>query len=467
MLVGTILSCLLLPAAFQLLYVAAAQAQGTEAAPSAKAQIPQIDHTARRLRPSGAAAGDTVRMSLGDVRALTFRQNPGLLAARLDTVVARGELRQAGVLRFNPSADALSAGGGNGPEFGVSQEIELFGQSGARRAAGRAGLVRARAGAADAARLTIAEVDRAFYRLVWALRRTDLANEVLGLNQRLADVVARQLEAGDVSRLNYNLAVVELGRSRSRALATRREREQVGVDLGRLAGLPRGTVILPLVDSLWPERALDSAAAVSLAAAPAPTHPPRLDLDSLTAVALARRPDLAEREAAARQAAAQATVARREALPNLVIRGTSQRERGAERAFRPGVGLTLPIFNRNQGAAEARQAAAQQAEQERVALVARVRADLAAAVASYESAASEVEVLRSTVLAPARQNRQLLETAYREGKIGLPEILLIRNQAIDAELDYWSAWLAEREALAVVAEVTGQNLPDTTIGFPR
>jgi hypothetical protein len=26
-------------------------------------------------------------------------------------------------------------------------------------------------------------------------------------------------------------------------------------------------------------------------------------------------------------------------------------------------------------------------------------------------------------------------------------VLLIRNQVIDAELDYWSAWLAEREAL--------------------
>ena len=72
-------------------------------------------------------------------------------------------------------------------------------------------------------------------------------------------------------------------------------------------------------------------------------------------------------------------------------------------------------------------------------------------------------MLESTVLAPARQNRQLLEIAYREGKVGLPVLLLIRNQVIDAELDYWTAWLAEREALATLAEATGANLvPDAT-----
>ena len=67
-------------------------------------------------------------------------------------------------------------------------------------------------------------------------------------------------------------------------------------------------------------------------------------------------------------------------------------------------------------------------------------------------------MLEATVLRPARQNRRLVEIAYREGKVGLPELLLIRNQAIDAELEYWSAWLAERQALASLAQTTGTNL---------
>jgi outer membrane protein TolC len=67
-------------------------------------------------------------------------------------------------------------------------------------------------------------------------------------------------------------------------------------------------------------------------------------------------------------------------------------------------------------------------------------------------------VLEATVLPPARQNRELVEIAYREGKVGLPELLLIRNQAIDAELDYWTAWLTERQTLSSLAEATGINL---------
>ena len=125
---------------------------------------------------------------------------------------------------------------------------------------------------------------------------------------------------------------------------------------------------------------------------------------------------------------------------------------------RPGVGITLPLFNRNQGETEGKRAAVTQVTLQRDALTTRVRAEIAAAVMSYRSAAVQVEVLETTVLAPARQNRQLLETAYREGKVGLPVLLLIRNQVIGAELDYWSAWLAEREAIAVLAEATGANI---------
>ena len=76
-------------------------------------------------------------------------------------------------------------------------------------------------------------------------------------------------------------------------------------------------------------------------------------------------------------------------------------------------------------------------------------------------------VLESTVLGPARQNRQLVETAYREGEVGLPVLLLIRNQAIDAEVEYWTAWLAEPEALAALLEATGDNVPGGPAGRRR
>ena len=397
---------------------------------------------------------DTVRLTLVDARARAMRGNPELVAARLDTAIATGELRQATLpLRFNPIADVLGARGGNGVEAGISQELELFGQRGARVDARRVAVERATAGVANATRLIIGAVDRTFYRLVSASRRLALADEILSLNQRLADVAQRQLTAGEISRLDFNLAVVELGRSRSRMLATRRERTQAALELERLVGLPGDTPIEPVFDpSGHTERELQ----------PLTDSTDTLDVNRLIQRALGHRPDLVERAAASREALAEATLARREALPNLILRAASEpANRG--RVLRPGVGLTLPVFNFNHGTVAARRAAARQTELERAAVVRRVGTDIATAAAAYRSAAEEVDVLETVVLGPARQNRQLLETAYREGEVGLPVLLLIRNQAIDAELDYWTAWLAEREALAALLEATGENIRSRSV----
>lgn len=436
----------------------------------------------RVLRPS-----DTLRLTLADARALALRSNPQLRAARLDIDVARGELRQASLLvRSNPSADVLA--GGTGAEVGVTQEIEVAGQRGARRAAGRAGVDRAQAGVLNATRLTVADVDRAFYRLTANRQRELLANEVLALNSRLADVAGRQLAAGDISQLDANLGTVEYGRSRSRALAARRERQRAESELRRLVGVSADTPIAPVADlhadllagtqagngrsgdsTAVTSRVAGTSAVTGVRSAPGDTlRFDSLSVDSLTALALARRPDLLERAAATRQALALASVARREAFPNLALRGSSERLEGGEgRVLRPGIGITLPAFNRNQGEVEARRAEARQTELGRAALVAGIRIDVAQAVAAYETAADEVDVLERTVLTPARENRRLLEVAYRAGKVGLPVLLLIRNQVIDAELEYWDAWLSAREALADLAEATGATVAPPPAGAPR
>lgn len=412
---------------------------------------------------------DTLPLSLTEVRRLALGANPDLAAVGLDTAIAHGELRQAGVLRFNPSADVVGANGGTGVEAGLSQEVEIFGQRGARIAAGKAGMQRARFRVRDATRRLVGDVDRSFYRLAAAVRRANLADEILALNERLADVAGRQLESGEISRLDYNLALIELGRSRSRVLAERRQVQQATIELSRLAGLTMDRPVIPLLDSTQHPPPADTGR-VRARDLLALSRQNAINVDSLVGLALAQRADLAERRAALQQTNALVSVARREAFPNLLIRGVSERDAiGSTRTLRPGVGLALPIFNRNQGEVASRQAAARQAELDRDAILSRLRADVASAAVAYQSAAAEVEVLEATVLVPARQNRQLLEVAYREGEVGLPVLLLIRNQVIDAELAYWSAWLAEREARATLDEATGSHAifaPNANPGSP-
>lgn len=400
---------------------------------------------------------DSVTLSLRDARSRALRSNPELLAIQVDTAIARGELGRASVpFRFNPIADVFSGVRGAGVEAGVSQELEIFGQRGARVAARRAGMERATASVRNAVRLTMGGVDRTFYQLVAATRRLALSEEILELNGTLASIAERQLAAGEISRLDYNLAVVERGRSRARALASRRARERANLELGRLVGLPDARIVPDLDPSQHTLVDLgsltDSAGTLRLAA--------------VTDLALGGRADISAWRAAVREAQSEVVAARRDVLPNVLLRGISEpASDGAGRVLRPGVGFTLPLLNRNRGAIAARRAAARQAELQLTAAGIRVRTEVAVAVASYQSAAEEVDLLEQTVLGPARQNRQLLEIAYREGEVGLPVLLLIRNQVFDAELEYWDAWLEERQALAFVLEATGQNL-ETGAGAP-
>ena len=413
-----------------------------------------------------AAPIDTLRLTIDAARSLALRQNPELLVARLDVDIARGRLRQAGTIRANPSLDLLSSGvGGAQSEFALAQEIEIAGQRGLRRRGAQAELTRSNLTTADATRLVIADVDRAFYQVFAAGRRADLSQEILALNERLSDVARRQLREGEISKLDFNLAVIELGRSRARGVAALRERNTAELELRRLLGLDRQVVIRPVVDSTHRHVTLDSTGAIVRTGDPLSVG--NTSLTELTAHALMRRPDLRARDAQVDQSTANAALARREALPNLALRvATEQAANGNGTAVRPGIGITLPVFNRNSGEIEARQAAVRQAQADRAAVAQRVRAEVESAVRAYNAAAAEVEVLEATVLAPARENRLLLEAAYREGKVGLPVLLLIRNQVIDAEQEYWSAWLAEREALAMLAAATGDNaLP--TPGVPQ
>ena len=398
---------------------------------------------------------DTIKLTLSEARRRALSGNPDLIAARLDTAVARGQLRQSRVFRFNPAADVLARTNGDELEAGISQEVEIFGQRGTRIAASQWGLAGAEGRVGNATRLVIGQLDRAFYRLASASQRSRLSQEVLALTTRLADIASRQLREGEISRLDYNLAVVELGRARARAIATAREQQTNMIELARVAGLPDSLAVVATVSDSLPVVAGDS------------LHAPQslrdstlaLDVSTLTQHAVSRRPDVAERSATIRQAEALLSLSRREALPNPILRAVlEQPTSSGPSTIRPGIGFTLPFLNRNQGDRQALAAAARQSRLEHAALLRTVASEVAAAVSSFRSAMSEVRELGSTVIPPARQNRQLVEIAYREGKVGLPVLLLIQNQAIDAELEYWTAWLVAREAASSLAEATAQNI---------
>lgn len=376
---------------------------------------------------------DTLVLGLRAVQRLALTQNPSLQAAAQGVAIARGERRQARTYPINPElglvAPGLSQGASGIYSLSLTQELEWAGQRGARTAAADLGVVRAAATGRDAARRTVGEASIAFYRTAAAQARLRLAEQALALNERLISAVRIQLREGEISALESNLAEMESGRARARVLSARRE--LIGAELGlkESTGLPPEQPIRVDADSTPAPRAAS------------------IPVDSLMRVALTRRPDVTAATAATRQADRLIALARREAIPNLRVGAVAERdEPGDAQRIGLAVGIGLPLLNRNRGLVERRRAEALQLTLQARATELAVRTDVVNAARAYEAAAAEAATYEESVLEPARRNAALLDSAYRAGKFPLSTLLLLRNQLVEAEQEYWQAWFALRES---------------------
>jgi outer membrane protein, heavy metal efflux system len=418
---------------------------GSLGAGALAAQGPPVDTT-------GPARGDTLVLTLGGAGRLASERNPGLLAARRAADAAAGRLRQARLYPYNPEVALRSVEMGGGRTFDayegeVSQEIEWAGQWGLRIDAARGEAKQQAFLTSDAERQIAAHAAVAFLEALAAQERLRLAEDIRTLNARLASAARDRLESGDISQMEMNLAQIEAGRAQTRVLAERRNAQTALLELRRSLALTEDRPLRLLADL------------------PAPPDPEGLDADSLVQVALERRPDAVAMRAGLGAAEASARLAGRERWPNFRLSIPFERPDGARsRLVGLAVGLSVPLWNRNQGTLDETSAevARSQAELDDVRLA--VRTEVQDAYQRYVSASAEERLAGASVRDPARANQVLLEEAFRSGKIDLPTLLLIRNQLLDAELSYWDSWLQLRTELVRLDAATAKPTLDDEAG---
>lgn len=401
-------------------------------------------HSSAQTVPS-----DTLTVSLPQAVAIAIESSPDLAARSWDPVAVRGDARGASAFPFNPEllfeSRSPSAGIAQRYEAEVGIELEMAGQRGLRIDAAEEVVAAADSRFSDAGRLTLAEVERAYHRVVAAEQRLALLAAIEESNERLAAAVRTQLAEGEVSLLEANLVAVEAARARARAVEQRAARTSAALELGRLLGVDPRTEIRTVGPAAQPERE-----------APA-------SLDEALGRARADRPDLRSNEQELERARQDERLARRERLPNLRLAALLTREDPlVDPRLGVAVGLELPLFNRNQGATARRAAELSGARAELRATEARVRMEVQEAYRRYQAVADEVGHLEAELLGPSRENQRLLDVAYREGKIDLASLLLVRNQLLDAELGYWDAWERRERALTDLQSATGTILDGLT-----
>ena len=390
---------------------------------------------------AAASARSAEPLSLEQIVREVLEQSPSLRAARQELEMARGRLVRARYWnRFNPEIEGGLAtrrfdDGGSETQAsgGGSLEVEIAGQRGLRIEEAERNLTRVAAEIADAERLTVAEAKEAFYDALYLHRRLAFHERIEELNERLARASEERFRAGESAKLEANLAAIRHARSvKERLDADRAHRNRLR-DLERLLGRePIGAIgIVGTLDR------------------------PSLSLDPNALVDAARelRPDLAAHTAELERVEAEIALTKRSIVPNPTIGGGYEEEVEAggnrDRIFGGSIRIPLPVFDRNQGELVSLSGERRRASSELAASVLEVEGEVRDAWSRYAAAREAVATFEKVATTRLEESHRLLETSYREGKVGLLSLIAGQNDLIEAELaylqavsDYWSAHVA-------------------------
>jgi len=404
-------------------------------------------------KPAAAQlAAAPAALTLDEAMRLAEAAHPSVLAREAQLSAAEGTRREAAALLFNNpelSTEAIrrraNATGNSWNEWsvGISQPFETGGQQAKRREAAAAGLDALRAEIDDARRQARVEAATRYLAVLSARQRVQLEQRAVDLFERGAQAVAKRRTAGEDTRLDANVALVEAERARN-ALALAGERLiDARSELGSALRLP---------PSALPEVAGQFGANLD--------GPLPYKLEQLLASAqnLPRQRALAAREEAAR---ARLGVERASRNPDVTVGVHVGREGpsdGSERLAIVSLSLPLPLFKRNDAAIGQALTDMTQAELERASALrdneVRVR-QLWSRLASQRERVARLQ----RVLVPASADNQQLSAKSREaGQIGLLDQLIVNRQAIDAE----------RELIDLLAEMHITRIElESAAGWPQ
>ena len=382
---------------------------------------------------SPVVAGAQVR-SERDIVDEIVRDRPQAAAIRAGTEVVRlGQLaRQAPA---NPSVSYRREGVDSAEFVEFEQSLGFLGT---RHALERAGVAAVRAAEAERdARLWLlrSEAMTALVRLRRGRRRQEIAARQVGELERLLGILQTREREGEGSRLDRLRAEQELQEVRTATVDAAAEIAEATAAIEAL--LPAGS-------------RLGAITPVTRAESTSPT------LDALLARSVVVRPELAALRAAGEQATAEGVVLRRSRLPIPNVFGGITRADAGERRTTGGVfgaSVNVALFDRG-----ARETARWEAERRRIdadgaALEHQIRAEVGGAFAVWQARQAFLRVPDDT----GDEVLQIAEVAYREGEVGILELLdavrtVFRARQRQIERNF-SARLAEIAVERAVGEV--------------
>lgn len=381
-------------------------------------------------------------LTLDEAMRLAETNNPALRSAQSQLGASEAERQEASSLLWNnPQLNVEArrrnlsrAGSGYATSsdagIGLSQTFEIGGQPGERRNATQNALEATRQTIEQTRREVRQEAAKRFLEVLTLQSR--IATEQAGaeLLRQASDTVAKRVKAGEDTRLDGNLALVEAERATNQLAQSRDDLIQARATLATTLQLPPTSL---------PEAAGSIPAANTTYA-----------LDELLAT-VDQQPRVQAAAARERAAASRLELERAARYPDVTVGLSHSPERGldgTDRITTLSVSVPLPLFKHND-AAIAR--ATTELEQSRIELQA-LRRDIEASVRVLWQRLDQLRQRtkrQETAVVPALlENQRLSLAALRAGEINVTQFLLARRQALEAHRD-----LADAQAQAALARL--------------
>lgn len=380
---------------------------------------------------------------------LALKQNPELQALRTEEGIGLGKLEKAKLpFSSNPTLESYVAkkerpendSGSAYTNYGVkiTQEFEIAGQRRSRITVAENELVGIKSGIKDKERILIADVKDAFARSLAMKKKIALAEKIIQLKEEFLGFTKIKFQAGDVSTLDVNLAEVELSKAKKDFLLLQREYRESIFILESFFGEAQNLTL-----SLHGELPSDL-----------PVLP---DKKSLKDFALSKRPDAKAVVSEVEKTKASLNLIKKEAIPNISLSGFYDRDE-LRNVTGIGISIPLPFFDRKQAEKKEAVARAESARVRSKGLKQTIEREVEQAFSELSAANEELTLFKREIIAKTRENLNLLNLAFKEGKVGFFEVQLAQKDTIEAQFAYIDAQIRAQLAINMLERTTGSIL---------
>ncbi len=349
------------------------------------------------LRAQHSALGET---RAGLVGAKTYPHNPEIVLELVD--------------RDSPGSSTVDR------SVSLSQEIELAGQRRKRIAVADAELAAAEAAFLHQRCLLALQVESVFGEAIRTRELLAVAETDAALARDMLDFSTRRLARGAGTQIEVNLAHASSGRAERRVQQARAAYTEARSRLAEVVGRDPAAPPEPLGDLPIAE---DES----------------LSLSELLARAKEQRADLRSLGLVGQAAEAEIRLALAEGRPRLTVGAFVGREERTEDLLGISLGVSVPLFERNQGRIAAARAARERLIQERAAMALTIERQVTTAFARLQGARAAARQLQDQVVGSLEENVDLLQRSFAAGRIGATDVVTLRREFVASRSEYLEA----------------------------